>query len=128
MKLFQKYSTLFDISVEELAMEEYQAAKKRLKENKAADPDNLTAEILKRCDFDETILGFANDVVIHGKKPDQWSILNIITVPEFGDLSIPWNCRGVSLSSIASKITNKLILNRIQMKIEPLLRNNQNGF
>ena len=35
---------------------------------------------------------------------------------------------GISLSTIAQKITNKLILNRIQPFINPILRNSQNSF
>ena len=38
------------------------------------------------------------------------------------------NYRGIALSAIAAKITNKLILNRIQPVLDPLLRPNQNGF
>ena len=38
------------------------------------------------------------------------------------------NYRGISLIPIAAKIFNKLLLNRIVPHIDPLLRNNQNGF
>ena len=38
------------------------------------------------------------------------------------------NYRGIALSAIAAKIANKLILNRIQPVLDPLLRPNQNGF
>jgi len=123
-----KIFDILDISTEDFTQEEYQDVKKRLKENKSADPDGITAEILKRCEFDDIILEYANCVLNTGQKPAQWSILHIITIPKSGDLSLTGNYRGISLSSIASKITNKLLLNRIQSKVEPLLRNNQNGF
>jgi hypothetical protein len=45
-----------------------------------------------------------------------------------GDLSLPSNYRGISLSSIAAKIYNKLILNRLIPFVGPILRKNQNGF
>ena len=38
------------------------------------------------------------------------------------------NYRGISLIPIAAKIYNKLILNRLLPYVDPLLRNNQNGF
>ena len=45
-----------------------------------------------------------------------------------GDLGITKNYRGITLTSIASKIYNSLLLNRIQPSIEKVLRKNQNGF
>ena len=36
--------------------------------------------------------------------------------------------RVIALSIIAAKMTNKMILNRIQPYIDPILRPNQNGF
>ena len=38
------------------------------------------------------------------------------------------NYRGITLTSIASKIYNLMLLNRIRPKIEYILRKNQNGF
>ena len=73
------------------------------------------------------MLSFANKL-LHGDKPDQWSISNIIPLPKSGDLSDYKNYRGIALSVIATKITNKMILNRIQPEINKHLRPNQNGF
>ena len=50
------------------------------------------------------------------------------TVPKKGDLTLVTNYRGISLLPIAAKIYNRLLLNRLLPKIEPLLRKNQNGF
>ena len=49
-------------------------------------------------------------------------------MPKIGDLSLVTNYRGISLLPIAAKIYNKLILNRLVPSVEPLLRDNQNGF
>ena len=45
-----------------------------------------------------------------------------------GDLSLPSNHCGISLSSIVTKVINRMILNRIQPKVDPHLRSTQNGF
>jgi hypothetical protein len=49
-------------------------------------------------------------------------------MPKKGDLSLATNYRGISLMPIAAKIYNKMILNRLIPHVEPLLRDNQNGF
>ena len=49
-------------------------------------------------------------------------------IPKKGDLTLPLNYRGISLIPIAAKIYNKLLLNRLVPALDPLLRNNQNGF
>ena len=48
--------------------------------------------------------------------------------PKSGNLEEVGNYRCIALSTIASKITNKIILNQIQPHIDPILRPNQNGF
>ena len=85
-------------------------------------------EVIKRCNIDDIILGFCNDILIKDEKPEQLSILNIIPLPKKGDLSITGNYRGISLTSIVSKLFNRLILNRVRPVIDPHLRPNQNGF
>ena len=73
-------------------------------------------------------MDFANRLVINSDKPAQWSISNIVPVPKKGDLSKAGNYRGISLNAIAAKLVNRLILNRIQPKLDEHLRPNQNGF
>ena len=55
-------------------------------------------EILKKCNIDEEILGFCNRALIKGRKPEQWSIMNIIPIPKTGDLSKGNNYRGINPS------------------------------
>ena len=59
---------------------------------------------------------------------NQWLKSNIVPFPKSGNLEEVRNYRGIALSTIASQITNKMILNRIQPHINPILRPNQNGF
>ena len=109
-------------------MDEYKAAVKACKEGKAPGEDGIVPEILKRCDFDEIMLGYCNRLHTQGEKPEQWGINNIKPLPKKGDLGITKNYRGIFLSPLITKICNKMILNRIRPKIDPKLRSNQNGF
>ena len=49
-------------------------------------------------------------------------------VSKKGDLGLAKNYRGITLTSIATKIYNALLRNRIEPKIDNILRKNQNGF
>ena len=108
--------------------EEYREAKESLVEGKRCGEDGIAPEVLKRCDLDDIILEFCNQGVLEGKKPEQWSLLNIIPIPKSGDLSKAGNYLGISLSSIVAKIFNKMILCRIRSELDDHLRINQNGF
>ena len=117
-----------NIAITAFTLEEYRKVTDNLKDGKAAGPDDISPEILKYCKFDDIILNFANNILFLQETPAQWTSSNIKPLPKSGDLSDVNNYRGISLSSIASKITNKMILNRIQPTVDKLLRNNQNGF
>ena len=62
------------------------------------------------------------------QKPDQFSTLILNPIPKSGDLGLTDNYRGISLMSLVVKVVNKMLLNRIRPKIDPLLRGNQSGF
>ena len=108
-------------------MEEYLAVKKTIVLGKSPGPDGIPPDVLKLCDFDDIILSIANKL-FEGDKPDQWSIGNLIPIPKSGNLSEYENYRGIMLTAIAAKLTNKMILKRIQPEIDKRLRPNQNGF
>ena len=52
----------------------------------------------------------------------------ILPFPKKGDLELTKNYRGITVTSIAAKIYNALLRNRIEPKIDNILRKNQNGF
>ena len=52
----------------------------------------------------------------------------ILPFPKKGDLGLAKNYRGITLTSIAAKIYNAPLRNRIEPKIDNILRKNQNGF
>ena len=59
---------------------------------------------------------------------DWWMKGCIHPFPKKDDLGLAKNYRGITLTSIAAKIYNALLRNRIEPKIEEILRKNQNGF
>ena len=63
--------------------------------------------------------------VIFGGFPSKFSKC---CFPKKGDLGLAKNYRGITLTSIAAKIYNALLRNRIEPKIDNILRKNQNGF
>ena len=63
-----------------------------------------------------------------GNKPEALSRSTIIPLPKEGDLSLPSNYRGITLSALAAKLYNTMLLNRISPHLDPILRRNQNGF
>ena len=71
---------------------------------------------------------FENNILFLQETPGQWTSRNINPLPKSGDINGVNSYRGINLSTIASKITNNNILNRIQPNVDKLLRNNQNGF
>ena len=69
-----------------------------------------------------------NPLLNGNMKPEQWSEIDMLPLPKAGDLSDIGNYRDINLSSTVTKLLNKMILNRIQPKMDNLLRHNQNGF
>ena len=101
---------------------------KSLKSAKAFGPDNIPAIIWKDPIFHSLLLKLCDFCLLEKQCPTSWRKSQIIPAPKKGDLSLATNYRGISLLPIAAKIYNKLILNRLLPFVDPLLRNNQNGF
>lgn len=104
---------------------------KAMKANKAAGLESaITAEALQG--GGDTMLdvvhAFCCEVYTTLTPPRQWMTNVINPLPKKGDLSMMTNYRGISLMSIAAKVYNKILLNRIRPHVDPLLRKNQAGF
>ena len=76
----------------------------------------------------DIIHGFCSEVYSSLTPPKQWTTSVIIPLPKKGDLSLMTNYRGISLLSIAAKVYNKILFNRIRDYVDPILRKNQAGF
>ena len=69
-----------------------------------------------------------NEVYMSEKATKQWTDHLIVPVPKSGNLQLMTNYRGITLMSIAAKVYNKLLFNRIVHVIDQILRKNQAGF
>ena len=59
---------------------------------------------------------------------ERWMKGCILPFPKKGDIRLAKNYQGITLTSIAAKIYNALLWNRMEPKIDNILRKNQNGF
>ena len=107
--------------------DELATAKKQVNRGKACGIDNIPAEVWLTDDYDDELLMFCNQV--YKLDPiDRWLEGCILPFPKKGDLGLTTNYRGITLTAIAAKIYNLLMLNRIRAQLDNILRKNQNGF
>ena len=110
--------------------EEIEKAIRQAKTHKAPGIDKVTAEVLKLGGEEATkaIHEICNLVLQTRSAPHQWkeSILN--PIHKKGSRKLMNNYRGISLMSVAAKLFNRLLLNRVRPVVDPLLRDNQAGF
>ena len=98
-------------------LEDTLEAIRQMKTNKAAGLDcAVTAEALQGGGdaMADVIHCFCAEVYSNLTPPDQWITSVIVPVPKKGGLSLMTNYRGISLLSIAAKVYNKILLNRIR--------------
>ena len=77
--------------------------------------------------FDDILLWQCN-AVYSQNRIERWKKGCILPFPKKGDLGLAKNYRGITLTSIAAKIYDALLRNRIEPKIDNILRKNRNGF
>jgi hypothetical protein len=106
---------------------ELQTAIKSIQNGKACGLDEIPAEVWKIDEFHQVLLECCNGV--YNQDPiDRWTEGCLLAFPKKGDLSVTKNYRGITLTAIAAKIYNLMLLNRLRPEIDPLLRKTQNGF
>lgn len=115
-----------DIKQGNFTMEELIVVIKNISNDKACGLDNIAAEVWKTGVFNEEMLQLCN-AVYNLQKIDRWHEGCIIPIPKKGNLALT-NYRGITLTTIAAKIYNLLLLNCIRPEMEGILRRNQNGF
>ena len=120
-------SKQLDIKLGPFTQEELDSVLRKIKNRKAAGLDKIPSEVWKTRQFDDILLQHCN-AVYNQNTIDRWMKGCILPFPKKGDLRLAKNYRGITLTSIAAKIYNALLQNRIEPKIDNILRKNQNGF
>ena len=100
---------------------------RKIKNRKAAGLDEIPPEVWKTRKFDDIQLRHSN-AVYYQNPIDRWMKGCILPFPKKGALGLAKNYRGIILPSIAAKIYNAQLRNRIELKIDNILRKNKNGF
>ena len=120
-------SKQLDIKLGPFTQEELDSVLRKIKNRKAAGLDEIPPEVWKTRQFDDILLRHCN--AVYNQNPiDRWTKRCILPFPKKGDLGLAKNYRGITLTSIAAKIYNALLRNRIEPKIDNILRKKQNGF
>ena len=124
----------FDVSDlnSDITEDEIIGAIKKLKNNKATGPDLVMAEMLKssvRLLIPYLVCLF-NIIFSTGKFPDSWSKSIIVPIHKKGCLTNPDNFRGISLTSIFSKVFTHILNSRLQSWADSyeLIAEEQGGF
>ena len=120
-------SKQLDIKLGPFTQEELDSVFKKLKNRKAAGLDEISLEVWKTRQFDDILLRHCK--AVYNENPiERWMQRYILPFSKKGDLGLSKNYRGITLTSIAAKIYNALLRNRIEPKIVSILRKNQNSF
>ena len=122
--------TEINISESEITDQEVRKAIGKLKNNKAAGLDEITAELLKHGKdvMVEELTQLFNLIWNSEEVPADWGQGVIITLPKKGNLSDCNNWRGITLLSTPGKAFCSVLLNRLKTEIDHTLRQEQAGF
>ena len=120
-------SKQLDIKLGPFIKEELDSVLRKIKKRKASEFHEIPQEVWKTRQFDDNLLRQCN-AVYNQNRIERWMKRCILSFPKKGDLGLAKNYRGITLTSIAAKIYNALLRNRIEPKIDNILKKNQNGF
>ena len=101
-----------------------------LKKGKAAGYDQITGEMLKNLGRNGLILltDVFNKAMNENTIPKDWEVGVIIPIFKKGDKTQCTNYRGITLLSVACKLYERILEQRIRRIIEPQLDQSQSGF
>ena len=104
--------------------QELDSVLRKIKNRKAAGLDEIPPEVWKTRQFDDILLRLCN--AVYNQKPiDRWMKGCILPFPKKGDFKLAKNYRRITLTSIAAKIYNAQLRNRIEPKIGKSLEKNK---
>ena len=121
--IIKNFNSQLDIKQGLFTEKEFYLVLTEIKSRKAAGLE----EEWKARKFDDLQLRFCN-AVYNPNTMEKWTKGCILTFPKKDDLAITKNYKGITLTSIAAKVRNALLLNRIKPEIEKILTKNQNSF
>ena len=96
-----------DIKLVQFTQEELDPVLRKIKNRNAAGLDEIPPEIWKTREFDDILLRHCN-AVYNQKTINRWTKRCILPFLKNGDLVLAKNYRGITLTSIATKIYNAL--------------------
>ena len=109
---------------------EIRTALRKMKNGKAGGKDKITAELLKT-DMNTTekwLVKLFRTFWEQEKVPKTWKQGRIVKILKKGDLTECGNRRGITLTSVPSKVFGRVIIVRIRDGVNSKFRNKQVGF
>ena len=120
---------ILDINMKPFTEAEVSTAINKLKNGKAAGIDKIQSELLKNVEIIvPQMTDLCNMIWDNKEVPSDWQCGIIIPLPKKGDLSDCGNWRGITLTSVPGKIFCSLLLSRIKVSVDKILRQEQAGF
>ena len=96
---------------------------------KSAGVDNISSELVQAGEaIIDILLIICNKIWQTGEWPTPWILSLIITLPKKGNLQLYQNYRTISLISHLSKVTLRILLNRLKPQAEEIIKEEQTGF
>ena len=111
---------IFPIEEGPFTLQELRKAIDTTKRGGAVGIDSIPLEIWESPQFLPYLLELCNTGLLDHIKPEQWSKSAIKPIPKKANATLTQH-RGISLNTIAAKLYNKMLLNRIQSHIDPIL-------
>ena len=103
----------------------------KLDPSKSTGPDDLSPRFLKelRTQIIQPLTKIFNHSVRLGKVPQDWKLANVTPIYKKGDKKVALNYRPISLTSVAGKILEKIIRDRLVRFLESnnIISDNQHG-
>jgi hypothetical protein len=133
VQYFPKQHEINDDLAKSFTKEELRVALQRTKMKSAPGIDEIPAEYYRYGGemVQSELLKICNEVLASGEVPQAWKDAIIIPIFKKGDYKNPSNYRGISLTSHAGKIFERLILNRLIphiMLLDDCIPDTQFGF
>ena len=119
-----------EISTSHITKAEIRTAIRKMKNGKSGGKDNITVELLK-ADIDvseEWLEDLFKTIWDSEEVPKSWKQGLIVKIPKKGDLTKCGNWRGITLTSVPSKVFGRVIIDRIRDGVDNKLRKEQAGF